>query len=296
MAKFEEAYKNIAGRLQLPKRDDTTVNMLQLVCNWLNSEDSGRWLMVVDNVDNESLFFRVQRQDAQSASSRNARGRSIFADFLPQSQNGSVLITSRNLDVALRLIGRDNDIIRIRRMSRDQVLELLRNKLSRPLDGPATDLLAALDYMPFAIARAATYINRRWPRTTIASYTRELGTGDKQREKLLSQAIADLNGDVDAPNSVLATLQISFKRIREDRPSAANLLSFMSFFNPQGIPEFLLRHHSDNEREFEDDLDLLRSYLFIEINEIGGVFEMYRLVQFAIRAWLRSSRGEDRWR
>jgi len=70
----------------------------------------------------------------------------------------------------------------------------------------------------------------------------------------------------------------------------------MSFFNPQGIPEFLLRHHSDNEREFEDDLDLLRSYLFIEINEIGGVFEMYRLVQFAIRAWLRSSRGEDRWR
>ena len=294
-ARFEEAYKNIADRLQLPGRDNATVNVLQLVYNWLCSEGSGRWLIILDNADDRSLF-RVQRQDAQSASSGDTRRRLTLADFLPQSQNGSILITSRNVDIAVKLTGRDKDVIRIQSMSQDQGLKLLRNKLSHPLDGPATELLATLDYMPFAIARAAAYINKRWPRTTIASYTQELHTGEKEREKLLSQATTDLDRDEEASNSILAILQISFNHIREDRPSAAELLSFMSFFNPQGIPESLLRHYSNYESEFEDDLDLLRNYLLVTTNEIGDVFEMHRLVQFATRVWLRSFGGEDRWR
>jgi tetratricopeptide (TPR) repeat protein len=294
-ARFEAAYKNIADRLQLPGCGDTTVNVLQLVCNWLCSEGSGRWLIILDNADDRSLF-RVQRQDAQSASSGDTRSRLTLADFLPQGQNGSILITSRNRDIAIKLTGRDKDVIRIQSMNRDQGLELLQNKLLHPLTGPATELLAALDYMPFAIARAAAYINKRWPRTTIASYTQDLQTGDKEREKLLSQAAIDLDRDREASNSILATLQISFEHIREDRPSAADLLSFMSLFNPQGIPEFLLRHYSDCGGEFEDDLDLLRSYSLVTTNEVGDVFEMHRLVQFAIRAWLRSFGGEDRWR
>jgi len=294
-ARFEAAYKNIADRLQLPGCGDATVNVLQLVCNWLCSERSGRWLIILDNADDRSLF-RVQRQDAQSTSSGDTRSGLTLADFLPQGQNGSILITSRNPDIAIKLTGRDKDVIRIQSMNRDQGLELLQNKLVPPLNGPATELLAALDYMPFAIARAAAYINKRWPRATIASYTQDLHTSDKEREKLLSQAAIDLGRDREASNSILATLQISFEHIREDRPSAADLFSFMSLFNPQGIPEFLLRHYSDRGDEFEDDLDLLRSYSLVTTNEVGDVFEMHRLVQFAIRAWLQSFGGEDRWR
>ena len=294
-ARFEAAYKNIAESLQLPGRDSATVSLLQLVRSWLSSESNGQWLMIVDNADDDSLF-RVQRQDAQNSSYSDTHGRLMLADFLPQSQNGSILITSRNVDVAVRLTGRDNDVIRIRNMSTDQSLELLRNKLSHPLDAPATELLAALEYMPFAISRAAAYINKRWPRTTIASYTQEMHTGDKARELLLGQSTANLDTSEDTSNSSLAALQITFERIREDRPSAADLLSFISFFNPQGIPEFLLRYYSCHEGEFEDDLDLLRSYLLVTVNETGSSFEMHRLVQLATRACLQSSGGEDKWR
>ena len=305
-ARFEAAYKNIADRLQLPGRDDTTVNVLQLVCNWLCSEGNRRWLIILDNADNES-FFNIQRHEAQGAASGDTRSRLTLADFLPQSKNGSILITSRNMDVAVKLTGSYKDIVQIQKMSRDQGVELLRKKLCCPSDGQAIELLAALDYIPLAIIQAAAYINKRWPRTTVASYVQELRTNNKKRAKLLNQAMTDLRRDEEASNSILATWQISFEHIRKEKPSAADLLSLMSFFNPQGIPEFLLRDYSgskpntkddddDGEDGFEDDLDLLRSYLLVITNGNGDVFEMHRLVQFATRTWLRSFGGEDRWR
>jgi hypothetical protein len=118
-------------------------------------------------------------------------------------------------------------------MTQDQGVELLRNKLLCPLDEHASELLAALDYIPLAIAQAAAYINKCFPQMTLASYMRELNTNDKSRAKLLSQAANDLRSDGDASNSILTTWQITFERIREENPSAADQLSFMSFFNPQ---------------------------------------------------------------
>jgi hypothetical protein len=142
--------------------------------------------------------------------------------------------------------------------------------------------------MPLVITQAAAYISKRWPRTTVASYARELRTSDKKREMLLSQAATDLRRDEKASNSILATWKISFEHIREEKPSAADLLSFISFFNPQGIPEFLLRDHlggepntednNNGEGEFEDNLDLLRSYSLVTTNLKGDVFEIHRLV------------------
>ena len=309
-ARFEAAYKNIADRLKLPRRDDTTVNVLQLVCSWLCSEASGRWLMILDNADDESFFY-TQWQQGQGAASNDTRNPQLatLASFIPQIHNGSILITSRNTEVAVKLTGRDKDIIKIQTMNRDQGFQLLQNKLSTPLEGPLLELLAALDYMPLAITQATAYINKRWPRTTVASYVRELRMDDGKKATLLSQAAPELCREEHAANSILATWQISFEHIREQKPSAADLLSFMSFFNPQGIPEFMLRHFTDSstiaegkdnrengENEFEEALDLLRSYSFMTTNLSGDVFEMHRLVQFATRIWLKSFGSEDTWR
>jgi hypothetical protein len=260
--------------------------------------------MVLDNADDESVFY-TQRKHGRGAVSDGTRGGLTLANALPQSQNGSILITSRNRDVAVKLTGRDKDVFLIQTMSRDQGLKLLQNKLSCPLDEPASDLLTALDYIPLAITQAAAYINKRWPRTTVASYPRELHANDKRRAKLLNHAATDLRRDEEASNSILTTWQISFEYIREETPSAANLLSFMSFFNPQGIPEFLIRDYSgsesdteddkDEESIFEDNLDILRSYSLVTTNLNSNVFEMHRLIQFATRTWLRSFGGEEKW-
>jgi hypothetical protein len=81
------------------------------------------------------------------------------------------------------------------------------------------------------------------------------------------------------------TWQISFECIREERRSAAELLSLMSFFNPQGIPESLLRRHArnaaeeedeeDSDSEFDDDLHTLRVYSLVTATAESDTCEMH---------------------
>ncbi|KAJ5227619.1 uncharacterized protein N7469_007625, partial [Penicillium citrinum] len=101
--------------------------------------------------------------------------------------------------------------------------------------------------------------------------------------------------DWEAKNSILVTWQISFNYIRERRPSAAELLSFMNYFDRQSIPEKLIRNQpennsddgelseSDKELDFEDDIMILRDFSFITISEINSYFRMHRLVQLTMR-------------
>ena len=100
-----------------------------------------------------------------------------------------------------------------------------------------------------------------------------------------------LQRDAQASHSVIVTWQISFDQIRQERSSAEELLSLMSFFGRQGIPEFVLQSHScsrgdevdmnsdvDKDFEFEDDLAMSKSYCLITMNIEGSAFEMHQLV------------------
>ncbi|OAF59174.1 hypothetical protein VC83_04384 [Pseudogymnoascus destructans] len=49
--RFEQAYKEMAERLEIPGRDNPKANVLQLVYNWLSDEANGQWHMILDNVD-----------------------------------------------------------------------------------------------------------------------------------------------------------------------------------------------------------------------------------------------------
>jgi hypothetical protein len=238
-ARFEEAYKDIANRLQLPGREDPTAKVLQLVYNWLCSASSGRWIIIVDNADDWSVFYPRREHEESSGDLSNVKNTTIaLARFLPQSANGSVLITSRSLDVATKLSGSDKDIIKIYTMNEDQAVQLLESKLSDPSYEKAelTQLALALDRVPLAIVQAAAYINRRAPRTSVSKYVMELGMSDQKRERLLSEGGSYLYRDEYASNSVLTTWQISFECIRQERSSAAELLSFMSFLMLRGSP------------------------------------------------------------
>ena len=72
----------------------------------------------------------------------------------------------------------------------------------------------------------------------------------------------------------------------------------MSFFYRQGIPEALLRSRDDTENndDFEDDLNTLRDYSFVTVTRDAHTFEMHSLVQLATRKWLESQKQLDKWR
>ncbi|KAL5370643.1 hypothetical protein DPSP01_014738, partial [Paraphaeosphaeria sporulosa] len=146
---------------------------------------------------------------------------------------------------------------------------------------------------------------------SIAKYLGRL-KGVEGQVELLRKAAPDMRRDGKALNSVLATWQISFEHIRQQRPSAADLLSFMSFFNPQSIPDFMIRHYTDNKNkeqgnslerqtnsandDFEEDLALLRAFSLVDIKQREDEFEMHRLVQRATGVWLKSANTDGPWR
>jgi tetratricopeptide (TPR) repeat protein len=153
--------------------------------------------------------------------------------------------------------------------------------------------------MPLAITQAAAYISQRAPRTTVSKYLHDLRKSDGERASLLKKDVGDSRRDGRASNSIIATWQVSFEHIRQKRPSAAQLLSLMSLFDRQGIPESLLNHRYQEDGmggDFEEDIHTLCSYSLIGTNVDGNVFEMHRLVQFSTKTWLGLNGELEKWK
>ncbi|KXJ84864.1 hypothetical protein Micbo1qcDRAFT_169885 [Microdochium bolleyi] len=162
---------------------------------------------------------------------------------------------------------------RVPPMDKKHALALLKKKTGNQPDMESgAALVEALEYMPLAISQAGAYIRQkapRTPRTPIGKYLEGFHKSEKRKLELFDwDEVVDLRRDRDASSSVMVTWQISFESIRSERPSAADLLSLMSFFDRQGIPESLVRspdhlsiqdcdaHHSESERNEEDsDID-----------------------------------------
>lgn len=300
-ATFEASYRRIAETLLLPRRADADVNLLALVRDWLQKVDASPFLMVIDNADSIDVY---------SGNAKNGEG---LASYLPNCNHGKVLITTRNRDTAERLTGNGKWIRQIPVMEPDQALQLLQSRLGRNKEeeSDARCLIRALDYIPLAISQAAAYIQRRSPRVTLRSYLVAFNKDQTQKQGLLRSDKGDLWRYEGVSNSVLVTWQVTFEQIRQERPSAANLLSLMSQFQAQNIPETMLhsynkgtpgnastdtKHESHEDRDcgnFEDDMDMLRGYSLVAL-VTDGFCEMHSLVQFCTQTWI-SEHGDPEW-
>ncbi|KAH8742291.1 hypothetical protein F5883DRAFT_656864 [Diaporthe sp. PMI_573] len=326
-ARIEEDFKKVAEAVKLPGRKDPKADIPQLMEQWLCNVENGPWLLVLDNADDDNVLFDADHDyiHTRNTTANTGRGRALWT-YLPQSPNGSILITSRNKTVARRLTGDYKNMVEVPLMDKNHALALLARKVgSQPDMDHGAELVEVLENMPLAISQAGAYIQQRAPRTSISKYLEEFRRSERRKFSLLNRDEGDLRRDSNAFNSVIITWQISFESIRSERPSAADLLSLMSFFDRQGIPDWLVRspHNvvnqdsitnesagdvsKDSESEddddsdvssasdaseysaaqtFEDDLAILRNYCLISLNKTGDVFEMHNLVQLATRKWL----------
>lgn len=242
-AKFTEGYRKIAVELDLLKGNEKDDDVLDLVHRWLANTQNGPWLLIVDNADETECFFDYHIGQAQPESKEK---RGAVAGFIPKTGNGTVLFTSRNHKLAVRLVGKDQRAIKIDVMSEKEALDLLETKLTRipeeELEQRAA-LCEALDRFPLAISQAAAYINEMREPRPIPRYLELLEDLPEQEDDthVLNGDAGELGRDEHASNSILRTWQISFNYLQRQEPSAANLLSIMAFFHRQGIPDFVLK-------------------------------------------------------
>jgi hypothetical protein len=117
-ARFEEAYRSIADRLQLPRRHNSDVDVLRLVHDWLLNVENGPWLMILDNADDSDVFNSAHfNRTAIVASTQRP-----LASLLPQSKKGRILVTSRSRDVVERLAGSRWNVLPIQPIGENQAL------------------------------------------------------------------------------------------------------------------------------------------------------------------------------
>ena len=279
--------------------DDPKVDVLRLVRSWLCDESNGQWTMIVDNADDEAVFFDHTSQSRMAGGSDQPT--EPLCDYLPQSPSGSILITSRSQAVAHKLTGIHSSVIEVKPMDEDDALCLLHKKLGSAIAREeAVRLTQALDSMPLAITQAAAFIRQREPRMSVSRYADEICRSDQNRARLLRRDMGDSRRDGRASNSIIATWQISFEYIRRHMPTAARLLSLMSMFDRQGIPGSLLQEQYEGgeggDADLDDDIYTLTSFSLVKVSADGDEFEMHQLVQFSTKKWLELYNELEVWR
>lgn len=285
LARFEETYKRIAIECGIiGHEEEAQVDATLLVQNWLESRHEGRWLMVVDNIDDTEVFFKESMTNGKTVS-----------QCIPRTGKGSLLFTTRSRDIAVDLILPAKPIS-VPMLTKSEGTELLRCRLpGNHAEEHIFDLLEELEYIPLAITQAAAFMSKR--RRTIPQYLDLYRKSDSARVRMLSYEFSDHGRQYNSMESVAKTWIISFESIRRGNPRSADLLSLMCYFDRHSIPAALLTSEDEDELDFEDAVAVLCAFSLIESDEAGTSFDMHNLVQLATKLWLIDEKKgeEDKW-
>jgi tetratricopeptide (TPR) repeat protein len=305
--RLKAGLRELADDLQLPERHGAGADILQIVERWLRGSGS-KWLLVLDNADLEDVLFRPVNASNPALPNASKKG---TIDYLAIPSCGQTILTTRYNKVALQFVD-DCNVITVGPMVKSDAITLFQNKAGKHHYTTHVErLVDALGHIPLAIAHAAAFIKRKVPHCTVQTYLDELQKTIESGESLLTANYNELRRDDEANNSVINTWQISFEHVRQTRPSAADCLSLMSFYDHRSIPRLLLRRRDSaglpptglelagqsvsTEADIDGDILILYEFHLITIGVGSEDLELHPLVHMAVRKWLKSQAREDQW-
>lgn len=279
----------------MPGINDPEANILLLVKEWLEAQKGSQWVMIVDNADDNELFFSQRKKVVSAVETHLASEDEKLAHYLPNCDNGYILFTSRNREAAVDLC-QGRDPIEVPSMTANEAYKLLKAILPGEISTTETSALSSrLEHLPLALAQAASYILKS--RTTIRSYIDLLDKGNSEFIDCLNEAFETVGRDSRASHAVATTWIISFEQIARNDVLASDILSFLSVLHYQAIPKTLIEYYyrsrylTGNENSTSSALlkalHVLESFSFIS-EGTGQDIDMHRLVQLAMQKWLIS--------
>ncbi|RDH30904.1 ankyrin [Aspergillus welwitschiae] len=132
ISRYRRSYQDLADRLDLPGKDDPAIDIVELVSDWLTDEENGPWLMILDNVKNVGLS---QETGLPVLLEDDVTEKIPIFSLSPEAKHGSLLVTSRNLEAAMSIVGSAENIVHVQQMDEGP----------KSLLGNGKDLLANLD-------------------------------------------------------------------------------------------------------------------------------------------------------
>jgi tetratricopeptide (TPR) repeat protein len=260
----------------------------------LSDEDNGPWLLVLDNADDQGMFFEPAITSRSDDVLQQQLG--MLAQYLPRSAHGMTLVTTRDRRVGERFAERDKPII-VLPLGIADATSMLRSRLPNHLDLSAAaevaELLESLQYLPLAIAQAASYISEE--DVTLSRYLELLRPGNADAKLLLEQDYYDPKRHADIHNSVFQTWKLSFDQIQQQTPRAAEILSLMSMLDKQSIPRRLLHDGEESPVLVDKALGTLKNFSLIQEEKTHQTYGIHRLVQLSTHWWLEQQKTLTTW-
>ncbi|KAL3419104.1 tetratricopeptide repeat domain-containing protein [Phlyctema vagabunda] len=205
--KLTECYNRFSIRLGLRTEADPVQDAKGLVKEWLEKTQK-TWLLILDNADGPD-------KDA------------LFRDFIPNCDQGSVLITSRDRNLILKFGG-----VEVHPLQETSAVDLLK-RLSRfdpdkvpsdhhPEDTAALNLVKRIGCLPLGITQAANLIN-----SDSCSITEFLGAYSNQELIQDSEHLEISNSRQPSYTHSLSTVwNMNFDRLNGDEKRLMNVIAF----------------------------------------------------------------------
>ena len=216
--------------------------------------------------------------------------------YIPESDNGRVLFTTRSRAVATDVGG---DMIKLAEMNVKEAESLLEKSLSgNDLLSDrkrVAELLQELTYLPLAITQAAAYIIKN--KVSIDEYVELLQGADQDRVGLITRQFHDPTRYKESRHAVATTWLISLRQIRQSDPDAADLLPFLSCIEPKAIPQSILPPLRSMEA-WMSAIGTLDAYALVVRRENTTMFDIHSLVHLAMkvsvqRGWIAATVEES---
>ncbi|KAF3396373.1 hypothetical protein F1880_007322 [Penicillium rolfsii] len=266
METFELSCTEIERALGIRQVQESNEDIKILLRRHLSAKSAGKWLLIADNADDLDLLRGTDQTEGLLA-------------FLPESDDGLTIFTTRHGAVAQYLTG--SDVVEIGIMARHETTDLLEKSSLE------------LKYLPLAITQAAAYININ--KSSISEYLRLLKKTDQDAVTLLSTDFSDKTRYRNLPNTVAKTWTITFDKILECDTLAADLLAYMYCIEWRAIPYSILPP-AHSEARLVGAIGMLCSYSFLEKRDGDSKLDMHRLVHLATRIWVNQNGREEETR
>jgi tetratricopeptide (TPR) repeat protein/transcriptional regulator with XRE-family HTH domain len=263
-------FVGLARLLALPGQDEQDqLRVVSTVKRWFEQQEG--WLLILDNADELA----------------------VITEFLPKGGAGHILLTSRAQATGTLAQGLAVEKLAIQEGC---LLLLRRAKLLAPEasleDAPhslhvaAQAIVEAMDGLPLAIDQAGAYIEE-----VGCSLSEYLALFQRRRSALLNRPSFVSS---DYPYTVASTWSLSFQKVEQTNPAAAELLRQCAFLDPDYIPEVLL---ADGAGELSpilqetvvdplllnEAIQVLRRYSLIKRDPVEHYLNMHRLVQVVLK-------------
>ena len=263
-------FLSIAHLLKLPEKESQDQNeVIDAVKLWL--EDHVGWLLVFDNADDLSLV----------------------KDFMPTTKKGHVLLTTRSQATSriarglyLEVMTPEEGALFLLRRAGSITFDTTLDQIADADRAAAINIVQTLGGLPLALDQAGAYIEETG--CSIAEY---LERYHHQRDLLLQRrgALA-----TDHPEPVTTTWELSFKKVQQANPTAAELLRFCAFLQPDAIPEEIITEGTrnldtalhlfiNNPLQMDAAIAELRRYSLLRRNSENRTLVIHRLVQAVLR-------------